>query len=102
MNELQHIVWDIVLFSETRTATGTYTSENGARLFTAKGGQIADGVAVLIHTSLIPYVIRVKRFDGRLIYIDLRMQSRTIRVISIYCPHAGYPLADLVDLYRIY
>ena len=95
MSELQQIIWDVILFSETRTVTSTLTLEDGSRLFTSKGEHKADGVAIFVHKHIIPYVIRVRRFGGRLIFIDLRMQYYTVRLVSIYCPHAGYSFDDL-------
>ena len=99
LSGLQDIIWDVILFSETRTATGTYIFDNGAKLITSRGEQTADGVAILVHKDLLSSVVRVRKFGGRLIFVDLRMQDYTVRMISIYCPHAGYSFDDLQRLY---
>ena len=99
LHELQGAIWDVVLFSETRTATGTYVLDNGAKLFASRGAQFADGVAILVHKDIIPFVVRVEKLGGRLIFVHIRLQGYTVRLISIYCPHAGYPFDDLKCLY---
>ena len=97
LSELENVCWDVVLFCETRAASGTSILENGATLYTSRGDLAVDGVGILIHAKHAPNVLKVTRFGGRLISLDLRLYSCTIRFLSIYCPHAGYPFDDFDD-----
>ena len=61
--------------------------------------RVQMGSLYLYTNKYVHDIIRVERFGGRLMYVDVRLLHSTIRFISIYCPHAGYSTADLQILY---
>ena len=79
--------------------TGTYTLDDGAVLYTTRSELVDEGVAILTHTYLVPYVARFRRFGGRLIFVDLKLPHYTVRNVGIYRPPAGYSLDELKCLY---
>ena len=92
--EVAEIQWDIICFSETRAADGEYTLNGGHGLFCGRGDSIYAGVAILVNTKWVPYIICSERVSDRIVYIDLDIFGKQCRVIAVYFPHAGYPSDD--------
>ena len=71
LEEVTHLTWDVVCFSETRAPTDDVILHGGHRLLTSRGTAAHEGVAVLLHARLADLVKRVHCISGRLMYVDL-------------------------------
>ena len=99
--ELEHIPWDIILFSETRATSGTKVLDGGHVLYSSIDPNNAyAGVAILLHTKHVKKNIRVHRTSGRVIGIDFKMHGRNYCAISTYVPHCGYSREDFDETYN--
>ena len=100
LSELQSVSWHIVLFSETRASSGSVILDGGHKLFTFLGDHRYAGVGILVHADLVADVCRVHRVSGRVLAVDLRRGGHVFRIVSLYCPHGGYEIADLEEVYH--
>ena len=100
LGELVQInAWDVLLFSETRRSSEAVDLEGGHRLFSSQRPTACAGVAILVHSKHVAAVQRVQTVDERVLYVDLRINGLTFRMVSVYMPHAGYPTEDLMQTY---
>ena len=61
-------------------------------------GRPYGGVAFLFRKTLTPCIVRIETSDNRLICIDVKLQSCTLRVINCYLPYDdGTNDAEFVD-----
>ena len=99
VHELEFIHWDLILFSETRTPSNDYQIEGGHRLILnfAHGG--CSGTAILVHKRHADNIKAIHKLDDRLLVIDIRIGTRTFRVVAVYMPHASYAFEDLHSVY---
>ena len=100
LSELQSVSWHIVLFSETRAASRSVVLDGGHKLFAFLGDHRYAGVDILVHADLVGDVYRVHRVSGRVLAIDLRRGGCVFRIVSVYCPHGGYEITDLEEMYH--
>ena len=101
LSELSTCDWDVVLFSETRRAHGDCKLQDGYRLYLYTTQQHAGSasVAVLLHAHHVQHVRKVSAIGNRIIHVDVNVDG-IHRFIACYMPHAGYPHADLCDVYE--
>ena len=97
--ELYNVDWDVILFSETRSAHGRCVLDGGHVLYTSEIATQAAGVAILLHRKHVHRVGQVTSLNERLMFLDLHYGRRCVRFISLYMPHAGYSLEDLRIVY---
>ena len=53
-----------------------------------------SGVAILVHSRWIDQIKAFRAVSDRIAYVDLCMYGKRYRIISVYLPHAGYPVRD--------
>ena len=99
LGELSRCQWDVLLFKETRRADGDCKLGKGHCLYTSKHNTISAGVAILVHMRHRQNIKQVRFINDRVMFVDLVFESVVYRMISVYMPHAGYPHADLCDVY---
>ena len=87
--------WDVVLFSETRRSAEITILSGGHRLYSSHQQTSCAGVAVLVHARNCGNIQLVATINERLMYVDVQPSSKTIRLIAVYMPHAGYPQNDV-------
>ena len=97
--ELYNVDWNVILFSETRSARGRCVLDGGHVLYTSEIATQAAGVAILLHRKHVHRVGQVTSLNERLMFLDLHYGRRCVRFISLYMPHAGYSLEDLRIVY---
>ena len=97
INELADIQWDIVCFSEARTLTNDIIVSGGNRLISNLGTHEYAGVALLINRRWAKNVLDIGGLPGRTIYADIQIGAQVFRYISVYMPHAGYPLVEFEE-----
>ena len=90
--------WDIVTFSESRCPPQQIAIDGNHKLFVARGLYVAAGVGILVHARHADSVSNFTQYSVRLCSIDLKLQNASIRIFSIYAPHAGFPFADFEQL----
>lgn len=100
VGEIQQCMWDVVLFSETRADIDKLTLDGGHLLYGSRKATTCAGVAIALHSKHKTCVQQVRVLDDRLMYLDLKNGARVIRLVSVYMPHAGYPIDDLRRLYE--
>ncbi len=59
LGELSDVVWDVILFSETRTSQATQILEGGHVLYTMLGDNAAAGVGVLVHAGHVKNISKI-------------------------------------------
>ena len=62
--ELDQVVWDIILFSETHASRDSLVLDGGHHLYLDLAAHFASGVGVLIHARWIQYV---RKYTGSVI-----------------------------------
>ena len=97
--ELYNVDWDVVLFSQTRSARERCVLEGGHVLYTSETVTQAAGVAILLHKKHVHRVGQVTSLNERLMFLDLHCGRRCVRFISLYMPHAGYSIEALRSVY---
>ena len=100
LGEMQHCKWDPVVFSETRANIDKTALQGGHVFYGSRTPSTCAGVAIAIHNRFSSCVQRVHVFGDRLMYVDLRIGMRSMRVVSLYMPHAGDRIEDLRQLYE--
>ena len=60
----------------------------------------AAGVAILVHASHVSFVRRVHRISDRVLAIDICIAGKLTRLINVYFPHSGLPVAVLDECYH--
>ena len=63
--ELQDVLWDVILFSETRAASGILTLDGDHVLYTHIDDNAFAGVGILLHAKHIRKNIQVHAISGR-------------------------------------
>ena len=91
--------WDIILFSETNTSPLDAILDGGHRLICYRDEYYAFGVGILIHQRWLDSIRYIHRISDRVLAIDIQMQMKIIRFISIYLPHAGFAHSNLLNQY---
>ena len=94
LSELAVLQWDFICFSETRCLTEDTLLHGGHRLITSLESPAASGVAILVHSDCVKYIIRKHMVSDRVMAIDVKIGTKKIRIISVYMPHAGYSFAE--------
>ena len=94
LSGLSVLQWDFICFSETRCLTEDTLLHGGHRLITSLESPAASGVAILVHSDYVKYIIRKHMFSNRIMAIDAKIGTKQIRVISVYMPHAGYNFSE--------
>ena len=90
--EIDGIVWDLILFAETRASTASVILDGGHKLYTVhgNGAGVASGVGTSIHVKYARAVIAVHRCSDRVMGIDLKFGYQTIRMIFVYMFDSSY------------
>ena len=99
--EVEHLHWDVVLFSEARTDTKQIDFEEGHRLYTYIGDHFAAGVGILVHQRHVSNIVRHLPVSDRLLEVDIRIGNRIFAFIAVYMPHAGYHVDILNSTYDL-
>lgn len=102
LRELSDLSWDVVCFSETRTPSQDIILEGGHRMISSLGGFVHVGVAILIHQRWVQSVVKFARVSDRVLYLDLLVNERLYKIITVYVPHAGYPMDVFNSCYDLF
>ena len=97
-NETMDLQWDCICLSETRAGDGDTILHGGHRLLSSLNGETYAGVALLVHSRWSGNIINSGFIGGRIIWADISMGKYTFRYISVYAPHAGYPIGLFEEL----
>ena len=62
LTELRDLSWNVILFSETRAESGDVILEGGHRLILERGEYRASGVGVLVHSTLVSQIRKIREF----------------------------------------
>ena len=98
--ELTDVVWDIVLFSETRTKSGQQILDGGHMLYTRLEDNQFAGVGILLHSKHVKKSNRIHVFSGRVLALDVCIGGSTIRAVAVYLPHCGYDVQVFDEAYE--
>ena len=96
--ELLNLHWDAICFNETRLGIVDNEMIGGHRLISHRGNEYG-GVAILLHAKFANCIVTKRSFGNRILAVRLRMGRWKFCIISIYMPHAGYPVSDLDHIY---
>ena len=77
--DLHNIVWDVVLFSESRRKSQDQILDGGHRLISHIGSYHASGVAILIHSRHVANISSVRPVSDRILFVDLTYDSCSVR-----------------------
>ena len=88
--ELEHVSWDIILISESRTPSGTYYLDGGHILYTVLLDDDLLGAGIFLHAKHVRSSNVVHRVCSRVLGLDLRVDGIKIRAVAVYVPHYGY------------
>ena len=100
LGEMQHCKWDLVVFSKTKANIDKTVLQGGHVLYGSRTPTTYAGVAIAIHSRFSSCAQRVHVLGDRLMCVDLKIGMRIMRVVSLYMPHAGYPIEGLRQLYE--
>lgn len=93
LGEVSSMQWDIIIFSETRGSHDIVELDDGVHSHMCFGigrQTSAAGVAILLHAR---HKKRIKQnvvLSERVLYVDVEVARKKIRIIAAYAPHAGY------------
>ena len=90
--EVEHISWDIVLISESRTPSGTYCLDGGHILYTVLLDGDFLGAGILLHCKHVKASNVVHRVSSRVLGLDFRVNGTKLRAMAVYVPHCGYDI----------
>jgi endonuclease/exonuclease/phosphatase family metal-dependent hydrolase len=85
--------------SETRAKTMNIELDGGHRLMTTLASNPAAGAAILVHKRHVPRVSRSAAVGDRIIFVDVTVGGRKLRIIAVYLPHSGYERSLLDETY---
>ena len=100
LGELAGLCWDIVLFSETRSALGTVRFDSGHLFLGSTPLSPAAGVGILLHERHVSKLKLVKQISLRLMFADVVLSHGTVRFVAAYAPHSGYSRDVLNKFYE--
>ena len=100
LGELAGLCWDIVLFSETRSALGTVRLDSGHVFLGSTPLSPAAGIGILLHEGHVSKLKLVKQISLRLMFADVVLSHGTVRFVAAYAPHSGYPRDVLNKFYE--
>ena len=98
--EVSSMQWDIIIFSETRGSHDIVELDDGVHSHMCFGigkQTSAAGVAILLHAR---HKKRVKQnvvLSERVLYVDVEVARKKLRIIAAYAPHAGYSEQDFAN-----
>ena len=92
VSELSTMEWDIILFSEARAPTNIVDLDNGCRLYTSFGTNIAAGVGILVNAHLVPHIIGHKCISDRVMCVQFQLGTKKLCCYAVYIPHCGYDI----------
>ena len=99
MAELEHVNWDIILISESRTPSGTYYLDGGHILYTVLLDDDFLGTGIFLHAKHVKGSNVIHRVCNRVLGLDLRVNGIKIRAVAVYVPHCGYSEGAFDDTY---
>ena len=92
--------WDVILFSETRAASGKQVLEGGHVLYTQIGTNKLAGVGILLHSKHVKKSNCVRMVSDRVLGLDLVVNGVRITVVAVYVPHCGYSIQCFDNTYE--
>ena len=101
-NELSIIKLEVVRFSETQPNAQDFSVTGVDRLICSNDTNArspASGVAVLVHRRWTKSIARKICLHDRVIFIDLKIAQKIIRVIAVYLPHMGYDWNYFINIF---
>ena len=101
LGELESVSWDVILFSEARAKSSVCEVAGGHRLITCLKEAAGSGTGILVHARLVGNILAQHLVSDRVIAVDIKTSTRTVRCIAVYAPHAGarYTAEDLQAFY---
>ena len=100
LGELDTVEWDIVFFSETRATEQDLTVDGGHRLILYREEYLAAGVGILIHRRHACTITQKLTICDRILAVDVSIGGKFCRCIAVYCPHAGFEMKYLDEVYE--
>ena len=81
--ELENVVWDVVLFSETRASQGKVILDGGHALFTNISDNPFAGVGILLNAKHVNKSNRIYNVSDRVLALDFVFNGKCIRSIAV-------------------
>ena len=96
-------MWSFSARLGPRAGIDKLTLDGGHLLYGSRKATACAGVAIALHSKHKACVQQVRVLcvlDDSLMYFYLKNGTHTIRFVSVYMPHAGYPIDDLRCMYE--
>ena len=100
LTELKNVSWDVILFSETRAASGTVALDGGHVLYSHIDGNAFAGVGILLHAKHIRKNIQIHAISGRVLALEIMVQKIKMTAVAVYMPHCGYDFNVFEETYN--
>ena len=101
LSELSALQWDFICFSETRCLTEDTLFHGGHRLITSLQSPAASGVAILVHSDYVKYIIRKHMVSDRVMAIDVKIGTKKYVLFLFTCHTLDIVLLNLRNAWKI-
>ena len=99
--ELYDISWDVILFTETRRASGIFQLDNGHVLYCSGIEGSATGVAILVNAKYAKCKIDHYFKSDRVMEVSMKLSPNNyVSFVSVYLPHDGFADEIIANTYN--